>query len=202
MVAFTSLLGPVYTLTRHFTLATRHLSSMTRRRYIPSWLEGVENVEEYEPGGLHPMCIGDVLDNGRYAVIHKLGYGGFSTVWLARDLHASPNRLVAIKAMRADVSTVADDEIPEMAISRALQSILPRPVPLRFVDDKFTVRGPNGSHTCLVSSLAGPSVLAMLDCPGRTAGSRRLRADLAKKAARQATVAIHLMHSKGIVHGG
>lgn len=41
--------------------------------------------ETYRPGGLHPIELGDVLDNDRYCIIRKIGYGSFSTVWLAVD---------------------------------------------------------------------------------------------------------------------
>ena len=45
----------------------------------------VEWAELYRPGGFHPIHIGDTLHEGRYRVIRKLGYGSFSTVWLAVD---------------------------------------------------------------------------------------------------------------------
>ena len=51
-----------------------------RRQFRPTELEDVENVEAYRPGGLHPVLIGDELGTGRYRVLHKLGYGGFSTI--------------------------------------------------------------------------------------------------------------------------
>lgn len=41
--------------------------------------------ESYHPGGYHPIHMLDVFNN-RYRVIRKLGYGSFSTVWLAVDL--------------------------------------------------------------------------------------------------------------------
>jgi serine/threonine-protein kinase SRPK3 len=44
-----------------------------------------ENVLNYRPGGYHPVVLGDTLKDGRYKIYHKLGYGGFSTVWVARD---------------------------------------------------------------------------------------------------------------------
>lgn len=45
-----------------------------------------EWVEDYRPGGYHPVHLGDVFQDGQYKVIRKLGEGTFSTVWLARDL--------------------------------------------------------------------------------------------------------------------
>jgi serine/threonine-protein kinase SRPK3 len=44
-----------------------------------------ENVLNYRPGGYHPVALGDTLKDGRYKIRHKLGHGGFSTVWVARD---------------------------------------------------------------------------------------------------------------------
>lgn len=44
-----------------------------------------EWVEAYRPTGYHPVHFGDLLHDGQYKIIRKLGYGAFSTVWLARD---------------------------------------------------------------------------------------------------------------------
>ena len=44
-----------------------------------------ESVLRYRPGGYHPVCLGDTFKGGRYTIHHKLGWGGFSTVWLAKD---------------------------------------------------------------------------------------------------------------------
>ena len=44
-----------------------------------------EWIESYQPGGFHPIDLGDTLCEGRYKVFRKLGYGTFSTVWLAED---------------------------------------------------------------------------------------------------------------------
>lgn len=45
-----------------------------------------EALSRYCPGGYHPVRIGDVFDGGKYRVVRKLGYGVYSTVWLACDL--------------------------------------------------------------------------------------------------------------------
>lgn len=47
--------------------------------------EDEEDLEDYRPGGYHPINIGDEFSSGRYLIVRKLGWGHFSTVWLARD---------------------------------------------------------------------------------------------------------------------
>jgi hypothetical protein len=47
-----------------------------------------EPLHRYRRGGYHPIHLGDFLNNGRYRILHKLGWGGYSTVWAARDLRS------------------------------------------------------------------------------------------------------------------
>jgi serine/threonine-protein kinase SRPK3 len=47
--------------------------------------EDEEDWEDYVKGGYHPVKIGDAFSDGRYIVVRKLGWGHFSTVWLAND---------------------------------------------------------------------------------------------------------------------
>ena len=51
----------------------------------PSEASEEEDLEDYCKGGYHPVEPGQVYKNGRYTVVRKLGWGHFSTVWLARD---------------------------------------------------------------------------------------------------------------------
>lgn len=59
-------------------------------------MDYVEASKYYYQGLYYPICIGDVLAH-RYRIEHKLGHGGFSTVWLARDIQAEKD--VALKIM-------------------------------------------------------------------------------------------------------
>ena len=192
-----------------------------QRRYVPSSLDKVEDIEEYRPGGFHPISIGDLLAKGRYKILHKLGFGGSSTVWLARDQRprlppTSPTNtstalgpLVALKVLSARLSAERQrSEIAELAIPiklaaflRTSDSTLVHPH-VQVVADHFMEEGPNGIHLCLVHPLAGPSVLSMSESPGRVSGSKRLRGDLARKVAKQTAMALDLFHSAGLVHGG
>ncbi|KAF4455863.1 CMGC protein kinase [Fusarium austroafricanum] len=58
--------------------------------------DACEPIERYEEGLYYPVCIGEVLVN-RYCVKHKLGHGGFSTVWMAYDMLSNDD--VALKIM-------------------------------------------------------------------------------------------------------
>ena len=42
-----------------------------------------EEPHDYSPGGYHPVHLGELLHHRQYQIIRN---GGFSTVWLARDL--------------------------------------------------------------------------------------------------------------------
>jgi len=63
-------------------------------------IEDVEDPSKYHPGGFHPISIGDTMKEGRYRTVHKLGFGGYSTTWLALDTWQS--QYVAIKICSAN----------------------------------------------------------------------------------------------------
>lgn len=152
----------------------------------------------YLPGGFHPVHLGDSFKEERYKVIHKLGHGGFATVWLAHDLVRK--RYVAMKILAARLSR----DCPEVETLRRLRTA-PEHNGKRFVMsmlDHFWVVGPNGRHLCVVSEVAGPSIKQFNECPGQARGSRRLRAEVARKVSLQATEGLAFIHSMGTVHGG
>ena len=59
--------------------------------------EDEEDWEDYVKGGYHPVHIGDAFSDGRYVVVRKLGWGHFSTVWLARDTQGQLNALELVR---------------------------------------------------------------------------------------------------------
>ena len=61
----------------------------------PDIISSAKSIEEetnykYNPDHWYPAKIGEIL-NDRYKIVAKLGYGMTATVWLAKDLHASPS---------------------------------------------------------------------------------------------------------------
>lgn len=168
------------------------------RQYKPSSFDDVEDIEDYIPGGLHPTHIGDTIID-RYKVLHKLGYGGFSTVWLANDTQS--HRIVALKILRAEESKI----LTELEILEKLEngpSDQPGKIHIASLLSKFNFDGPNGHHLCLVSEVPGSSITTINNCPGKQAGNNRLRADISRKVARQIVEALSFIHSQGLCHGG
>jgi serine/threonine-protein kinase SRPK3 len=187
------------------SLHHRFMLTIAQSRYCYPCLDNVEDLEKYRPGGFHPVSIGDVFAGGRYKVLHKLGYGGSATVWLAQDQQL--NSTVTLKVLSAEESmknsaSIADQYIPQEV--EKFSHTLNHPARSHLLDiiDHFFHQGPNGSHLCLISPFAGPSVLSMAQCPGRVSGSRRLRGDLARKVAKEMAAAVELLHSARIIHGG
>lgn len=69
-----------------------------------------EKLEEHREDGYYPVFIGQLIDQ-RYLILKKLGWGAFSTVWLAHDLHQ--NKFVALKVQKSgeNYHSAAEDEI-------------------------------------------------------------------------------------------
>lgn len=159
--------------------------------------EGLEKIYDYEPGGHHPVHLGDTIgDSQKYRVLHKLGNGGYANVWLCRDTQLETPKYVAVKILMADQS---QDDCPEMRMTALLKSFDTRNeegashicLPL----DYLHITGPNGDHLCLVYPVLGPRasrVLANFESPDRTV----------RNLCRQVVQALVHLHRQGICHGG
>ncbi len=44
-----------------------------------------ESLAHYRSGGFHPVHLGDTMQEGRYKIVHKLGWRYDGTIWLAKD---------------------------------------------------------------------------------------------------------------------
>lgn len=166
-------------------------SSLSESCFKYRWIDGVERLERYQPGGYHPLVIEDILLN-RYQIVHKLGYGTYSTVWLARDDQKAA--YVAVKVNTADAPT---DEVDILRVLRKSQYFHwhPGQVMVPFVWDEFELQGPNGYHRCYVTAPARSSVAAarLSSC---------FKIDIARAIAAQMIFAVAYTHARGFVHGG
>ncbi|KAI0855953.1 kinase-like domain-containing protein [Xylaria cubensis] len=154
-----------------------------------------EPIHRYRPGGYHPVSLGDQLKNGRYKILHKLGWGGYSTVWAARD--QVDQRYVAVKIFVSETRSSHETEILRLIASLASDTRIGREHIVQFLD-RFSTDGPNGRHQCLVLELLGPSVPEIIDSYYR---DERLPAQVAKSIAHQVLVGVDFLAQLKIGHG-
>ncbi|CZT49989.1 uncharacterized protein RSE6_10901 [Rhynchosporium secalis] len=158
--------------------------------------DNVEKIEYYRPDGFHPVKIGDMFN--QYKVVHKLGYGGFATVWLARD--TKEERYVALKIVLGQASqNVADIDIKGLSHVR---DCVARGMLAPYIDlplDHFWFDGPNGRHMCVVSHFHGPSISSFELFPHKL----RLGPGHSQRLALQLTQSLAFLHCSdvGIAHG-
>ncbi|CAL8255003.1 unnamed protein product, partial [Gadus morhua 'NCC'] len=120
--------------------------------------EEQEDPNDYCRGGYHHVKIGDLF-NGRYHVIRKLGWGHFSTVWLAWDIQGK--RFVAMKVVKSaeHYTETALDEIKLLKSVRDTDPSDPsREKVVQLLDD-FKISGMNGTHVCMVFEVLGHHLL-------------------------------------------
>ncbi|CAJ0549405.1 Ff.00g030180.m01.CDS01 [Fusarium sp. VM40] len=186
----------IYSLTslclQRLNSARSYHSQMPAQKY--NCYTDAEPLHRYRPGGYHPIALGDALKNGRYKILHKLGWGGYSTTWAAKD--QKDDRYVAVKITVSEVK-----ESGELKILRAL-STLPIHHPgsshMTQLLDHFTLVGPNGSHDCLVLELVGTNVADVVESYCK---DDRLPSKLANVFAKQALQGLDFLTANNIGHG-
>ncbi|KAK2858486.1 hypothetical protein FQN49_004685 [Arthroderma sp. PD_2] len=136
------------------------------------------------PHVFYPICIGEVL-NKRYLVEHKIGFGGFSTVWMAHDLQDKKD--VALKVM-----SLGEWGETETRMQGEIIRIVQDTSHLVTYLSTFILPGNDGHHRVLVLPLMGPPLcyLTMRDMSVATRMS----------AAKQLLVALENLHKAGIIH--
>ena len=178
-------------------------------RKTPAWSgpkyawydDSVESLEDYGPGGYHPVHLGDKFSNGRYEVVHKLGYGGYSIVWLCQDLQEQ--RYVSLKIAVSGLCGPEQQKLHELDIYHALQNGSKEHPGKRFVVsllDAFIHNGPNGRHRCFVFPVALNNVAAAK--AASTDDSCMFPSQIARSIATQLLLGLSYTHACGIVHAG
>ncbi|KAK3615648.1 hypothetical protein LTR22_027351 [Elasticomyces elasticus] len=141
-----------------------------------------EWVESYQPGGFHPVDIGDTFQADRYKVVRKLGHGSSSTVWLAGP------RYVAMKIITSKASRASK----EISINRSIRANNGARSHVVELLDNFRHVGPNGEHDCLVFEPMGPDVAACFErsIPYRHCG----------QICKQLLTALQCLHDREVAH--
>lgn len=157
-----------------------------------------ENLKDYRQGGYHPVFIGEEYKDGRYVIVRKLGWGHFSTVWLAKDTEKG-NKHVAMKVVRS-ASHYTDAALDEIKLlKRAVYANPSHPGKQYVVSllDSFTHEGPNGSHVCMVFEVLGENLLGLIK-RYRYKGIPKV---LVKQITKQVLLGLDYLHREcGIIH--
>ncbi|KAJ4962201.1 hypothetical protein NE237_022140 [Protea cynaroides] len=119
-----------------------------------------EGTDAYRKGGYHAVRVGDPFAGGRYIAQRKLGWGNFSTVWLAYDTQCS--RYVALKIQKS-ATEFAQAALHEIEMLSAIAEGDPSNSKciVRLIDH-FKHVGPNGQHLCMVLEFLGDSLLRLI----------------------------------------
>ncbi|KAF8741613.1 kinase-like protein, partial [Rhizoctonia solani] len=163
-------------------------------------LDKEEDLLDYADGGYLPVHIGDTFKEGRYLIVRKLGWGHFSTVWLAKD--RTSNRHVAIKVVKSakTYTTAARDEV---GILRFINSVYKDPGHENVVQflDTFDHKaesdsGPSPVHVCMVFEPLGASLLTLI-----RAHRKGVPEHLVRQIATQVLAGLAFLHERcGIIH--
>ncbi|KAM4643741.1 SRSF protein kinase 3-like [Discoglossus pictus] len=159
-------------------------------------MEWQEDPAEYCPGGYHPTKTGEVLSR-RYQVMHKVGWGHFSTVWLCQDTQKKKRVAVKISKSGKKFSEVALDEVALLScVNGARKKDAHGENVIRFLGD-FKLIGENVLHMCLVFELLGPSLLHVM----RNHGPEGLPLPCVRRILQQVLQGLSFLHKKcRIIH--
>ncbi|XP_073058116.1 uncharacterized protein [Primulina eburnea] len=119
-----------------------------------------EEIDSYRKGGYHAVRIGDSFAGGRYLAQKKLGWGQFSTVWLAYDTQSSKYVALKIQKSAPQFGQAALHEIEVLSAIAAGDGVDTKCV-VNLVDH-FKHAGPNGQHLCMVLEFLGDSLLRLI----------------------------------------
>ena len=156
---------------------------MNSPQYTDSNTSVDEGLEDYKPNGYHPVHIGEILLE-RYIIMQKLGFGHFSTAWLALD--SKYGNYVCIKIQKSDERYIqaAYDEVEILQelskhyfdkewIKSLEEYYKDEPDKLKNIHKKensnvvqllnsFIYHAQNGKHFCMVFEVMGVTLLEII----------------------------------------
>ena len=184
-----------------------------------------EDLEDYKKEGYHPVYLKEQLLNGRYVILQKLGWGHFSTVWLAEDKEYGntgvehSEKFVALKIQKSkeSYSEAAADEIQILKALReskeneawveARNDLKGKGLNLD-KDDTFVIEllnnfvhfGMHGKHYCSTFHIMGPNLLEIIRFFEKEYGTG-IPISLVKKITIQLLIGLDFMHRMGgVIH--
>ncbi|KAI1934815.1 hypothetical protein LOZ66_005671 [Ophidiomyces ophidiicola] len=137
------------------------------------WINGVETLERYRPGGYHPVVIGNLLHV--VSLVVKVGVAD-----------SRPHETRILRQLSAQ-------DPPSSSTSTTVKSSKGRDL-IPVLLDEFKIKGPNGIHPCYTMTPA--------QCNLREASySRLFPIDVARGISAALALAVIFLHGRGYIHG-
>lgn len=167
-----------------------------------------EGIDDYKKGGYHPVYVGEIF-NGRYVILQKLGWGHFSTVWLARDIKYNTYVAIKIQKSAAHYLEAAFDEVEilQKAVKHSMDDEWLNDLKAFYKGRKidfgrdnchvvqllnaFIYTGDYGRHFCMVFEILGVNLLEII----KRYDYRGIPLKICRKIAKQCLLGMHYLHS-------
>ncbi|KAL1665700.1 kinase-like domain-containing protein [Schizophyllum commune] len=155
--------------------------------------------------GYFPARLGQTLDGGRYCIVRKLGWGQYSSVWLAKD--RGQGVFVALKILTCEATSAMipgegqrTDEINLLEkISVAGPTHRGRRHTILY-HHALDFKGPRGKHCGIVTEALGYNLDYIRKL--RDGGDLRVAPSIVKRVTKQVLLGLEYLHDAcGIVHG-
>ena len=141
------------------------------------------------------MQVGDTFKQGRYTIVHKVGWGHFSTVWLAWDYESRREVVVKVQKSARHYTDAALDEIELLKKLIDVEDGGHNYVVQLL--DSFEHSGPNGKHVCMVFEVLGDTLLTLIRKRGR---KEPFPLHAVRVVTYQLLQALDYSHRKSIIH--
>ncbi|KAL1681181.1 kinase-like domain-containing protein [Schizophyllum commune] len=155
--------------------------------------------------GYFPARLGQALDEGRYCIVRKLGWGQYSSVWLAKD--RGEDTFVALKILTCEASKAMSPGKDQLSDEKEMLEKITvadtkhegYPHTIRYLGT-FEFKGPQGSHCCIVTEPLGYSLDYVRKL--RDGGDLRVAPSIVKRVTKHILLGLAYLHDVcRIVHG-